>query len=217
MKEKALFLIIILIIIGFSCSQNKNIETRTEIEIYDSIKAILDTVYIEDQEIRKKTKEIIEKYSWGSKELKTHWKKIDEIDSINEIKVFNILDEYGWLGEEKIGWQGNLSFFLIIQHSSQKKQEKYLPLIQDAVNKGNADPSSLALLEDKVSVGKGEKQKYGSQVKRNIETGEYYILPLEDPDNIDKRRKDVGLSEYSVYLSYYGLVWNVKEYKKTND
>jgi hypothetical protein len=42
----------------------------------------------------------------------------------------------------------------------------------------------------------------------------YYVLPLEDPDNVDKRRQSVGLPPMAEYVQYFGLTWNVEEYKK---
>ncbi len=42
--------------------------------------------------------------------------------------------------------------------------------MREAVKKGNANSSSLALLEDRVALRKGEKQIYGSQIGRDQET-----------------------------------------------
>jgi len=113
-----------------------------------------------------------------------------------------------------IGNQGNTTLFLVIQHSDIETQEKYLPMMRDALSKGNARASSLVLLEDRVALGKGEKQIYGSQVGRDQETGEYYILPLIDPDNVDKRRAEVGLETIQDYISNWEMTWDVEEYKK---
>lgn len=176
--------------------------------------AILDTIYQEDQTYRRQIGEIEEKYGRESDEMKAHWKLISEKDSINLIKIKRILDERGWLGPKIIGNQGNSTLFLVIQHSDQETQEKYLPMMREAVSKGNARASSLALLEDRVALGKGEKQIYGSQVGRDQETGEYYILPLIDPDNVDKRRAEVGLGTIQDYISNWGMTWDVEAYKK---
>ena len=53
--------------------------------------------------------------------------------------------------------------------------------MREAVKKGNAKANSLALLEDRVALRRGGKQIYGSQVTRDSETNEYYVLPLIDP------------------------------------
>lgn len=176
--------------------------------------AILDTIYKEDQTYRQQIGEVEKKYGRESDEMKAHWKLINEKDSINLIKIKKILDEHGWLGPKIIGNQGNSTLFLVIQHSDIETQEKYLPMMREAVSKGNARASSLALLEDRVALRKGKKQIYGSQVGRDQETGEYYVLPLLDPNNVDKRRAEVGLGTIQDYISNWGMTWNVEEYKK---
>lgn len=113
-----------------------------------------------------------------------------------------------------IGNQGNSTLFLVIQHSDIQTQEKYLPMMREAAAKGNASVSSLALLEDRVALRKGGKQIYGSQVSKDQETGEYFILPLIDPDNVDKRRLEVGLESIQEYISIWGITWDAEEYKK---
>jgi hypothetical protein len=187
---------------------------KAEANLDKPLVAILDTIHQEDQKYRQQINEIEKKYGWESDEMKAHWKIINEKDSINLIKVEEILYERGWLGADVIGKQGNSTLFLVIQHSDIEAQEKYLPMMREAVSKGNARASSLALLEDRVALRKGEKQIYGSQITRDQETGEYYVLPLIDPDNVDQRRAEVGLETIQDYISIWGMTWNVEEYKK---
>jgi hypothetical protein len=176
--------------------------------------AILDSIYQEDQGLRRQIREVEEKYGRESDEMKAHWELIGEKDSINLIKIQKILDERGWLGPDVIGRKGNTTLFLVIQHSDLSIQKKYLPMMREAVAKGNARPSSLALLEDRVALRQGEKQIYGSQIGRDQETGEYYVSPLIDPDNVDKRRAEVGLGTLQEYVGRWDIVWDVEEYKK---
>ncbi len=176
--------------------------------------AILDTIYEEDQKYRKQINEVEAEYGRDSDEMRAHWKLIHEKDSINLNRVKNILDERGWLGPDIIGNRGNTTLFLVIQHADLETQEKYLPMMREAVEKGNANSSSLALLEDRVALRKGEKQIYGSQIGRDQESGDYYVLPLADPDNVDQRRAEVGLGALQDYISNWGMTWDVEVYKK---
>ncbi|MFB6343906.1 DUF6624 domain-containing protein [Saccharicrinis sp. FJH62] len=192
----------------------KTNKEKTEANLDKPLVAILDTIYQEDQKYRQQIEGIEEKYGWESDEMKVHWKTINEKDSINLSKVKKILDERGWLGPDVIGNQGNATLFLVIQHSDIETQEKYLPMMREAVSKGNARASSLALLEDRVALRKGKKQIYGSQIGRDQETGEYYVLPLIDPDNVDKRRAEVELETIQEYISNWGMTWDIEEYKK---
>lgn len=179
--------------------------------------AILDTIYQEDQTYRRQIGEIEEKYGNESEEMKKHWELINQKDSINLIKIRKILDEKGWLGSNVIGNQGNSTLFLVIQHSPLEVQEKYLPMMRDAVKNGNANSSSLALLEDRVALRKGGKQIYGSQISRDQETGEYFVSPLEDPENVDKRRAEVGLGPIADYISKWNMTWDVKKHIESSE
>jgi uncharacterized protein DUF6624 len=150
----------------------------------------------------------------NSKAVDSLWRIINVKDSINLIKVVKILDEKGWVGKDKIGQQANQTLFLVIQHSNLETQQKYLPMMRLAVKKGNADDASLALLEDRVALGEGRKQIYGSQIGTDPETNKQFVLPLEDPDNVDKRRAAVGLGPLSEYVKTWDIVWDVEAYKK---
>jgi hypothetical protein len=191
--------------------QNKD---KSEANLNKPLVAILDSINIEDQKYRKQSNEIEKKYGWDSKEMQEHWKLISEKDSINLIKVKAILDKYGWLGADIVGKQGNTTLFLVIQHSDQATQEKYLPMMREAVKNGKAHGYDLALLEDRVALGQGKKQIYGSQIGRDPETQVYYISPLEDPDNVDKRRAEVGLGPLSEYVNHWQIKWDIEQYKK---
>lgn len=187
---------------------------KSEAGLNKPLVAMLDSVYVEDQSYRMKLGDIEKKYGWDSKEMKDHWKKIREKDSINLVKIKVVLDKYGWLGPDVIGNQGNSTLFLVIQHADQGTQEKYLPMMREAVKNGKAHGSSLALLEDRVALGQRRRQTYGSQIGRDPDTQKYYVLPLDDPDNVDKRRASVGLGPLSAYVNQWQIKWDAEQYKK---
>ncbi|WP_271783277.1 DUF6624 domain-containing protein [Aquimarina algiphila] len=187
---------------------------KAEINFDKPLVAILDTIHQDDQGPRRQINEVIKKYGRDSDELKQHWKKIATKDSINLIKVEKILKERGWLGKDIIGNRGNTTLFMVIQHADLEVQEKYLPMIKEVVKKGNIRPGSLALLEDRIAMRKGNKQIYGSQIGRDEETNTYYIYPLQDPDNVDKRRAKVGLGSLQDYVSRWDITWDINVYKQ---
>jgi len=191
--------------------QNKE---KAEANLDKPLVAQLDSIYTEDQQYRQQIDDIEKKFGWDSKEMKAHWKIINEKDSINLIKIKAILDTRGWLGADIIGEQGNSTLFLVIQHSDIATQEKYLPMMRAAVKNGKAQGSSLALLEDRVALRQGKKQIYGSQIGKDPQTQLYYVSPLDDPDNVDKRRTEVGLQPLAEYVSHWQIKWDIEQYKK---
>lgn len=86
-------------------------------------------------------------------------------------------------------------------------------MMREAVANKKASGSSFALLEDRVALGEGRRQIYGSQIGRHSDTGLYYVLPLDDPDKVDKRRGEVGLGLLADYVSRWDIVWDVEAYK----
>lgn len=172
------------------------------------------SIYEDDQNIRKEFMIVYKNPNSDKKKIDSIGKIMNYRDSLNLIKTSLILDKKGWVGKNVVGSQANQTLFLVIQHSDLKTQQKYLPMMREAVKKGNANPGSLALLEDRVALREGKKQIYGSQIAKNPTTKKEYISPLEDPDNVDKRRAEAGLGTLADYVKNWGIVWSVEAYKK---
>lgn len=171
-------------------------------------------IFKDDQDIRHQYIDSSKKYGFKNPIVDSLARVMVYNDSINLQKIIKVLDTKGWVGRDKVGPLANQTLFLVIQHADIKTQQKYLPMMREAVKNGNAMGSSLALLEDRVALREGKKQIYGSQVGRNTKTNEYYVLPLEDPDNVDNRRREVGLQPISEYVKNWEINWDVESYKK---
>lgn len=174
----------------------------------------LSQIYADDQEIRGEFMNIYKTPNPDKKKMDSIGKIMGTKDSINLIKVMKILDERGWLGKNVVGNQGNKTLFLVIQHADLEYQQKYLPMMREAAKNGNADPGNLAYLEDRVALREGKKQIYGSQSTKNKKTNKICIAPMIDPDNVDKRRAEVGLGTMAEYAAKMKVEWNLEEYKK---
>ncbi len=179
-----------------------------------TLMAVLDTIYQKDQGYRHQIDETEEAHGYESEEMNAQLKKMKEQDSLNLIKVEKILNERGWLGPDIIGYWGNLTLWLVIQHSAPDIVETYLPMMREAVLKGDARADHLGYLEDRNNKDQNRKQIYGSQFGNDVETGEGYVWPLEDPDNVDKRRAEIGLGTMQEYLSELGSTWDLEAHKK---
>lgn len=172
------------------------------------------SIYEEDQGMRIKYMSVYNNPNPDRKKMDSIGKIMNYKDSLNLIKVTKILDTKGWVGKDVVGEEANKTIFLVIQHADLQTQQKYLPMMQEAVNKGNANGANLALLEDRVALRQGKKQIYGSQIGRDKETNKYYVSILEDPDNVDKRRAEIGLQPMADYVSKWQIKWDVEQYKK---
>lgn len=167
----------------------------------------LDTILLDDQFYRCKSDSIALKFGYESKEMQEHYQKMYEKDSINTLKVSEIIDKYGWLDSDIVGKKGNQTLFLVIQHSDIRTQEKYLPIMTEVARNGKISKSELALLVDRVEMQNKRPQIYGSQIQRV--NGKFVIYQILDEVNVNKRRADVGLEPLEEYVKNWGI-----EYKR---
>jgi hypothetical protein len=161
-----------------------------------------------DQRYRLMMDSVQKAYGWDSEEMKELWAKQNYADSVNLIRVKQIIKEYGYPGKSLVGEQASTAW-LVIQHADLATQEEYLPVLQEAASKGELPKSDFALLVDRIRMRKGEKQLYGSQLE--LKDGKYVFYPIEDEPNVDKRRAEMDLVPLEEYAGHFGI-----EYKKSS-
>ncbi len=169
------------------------------------LKEELEKIFDEDQKDRLMIDSVMSKYGNSSPEMKELIEKMNIVDEKNLKRVVEIIEEYGWPGISLVGEKGNISVWLVIQHGDRHPdiQKKYLPLLIESAEKGESRKSDVAYLSDRVRVNHGEKQIYGSQMILNEKTGKYEPKPIEDEENVDKRRAEVGLPPLADYLKLF--------------
>ncbi|MFN8306169.1 MAG: DUF6624 domain-containing protein [Ferruginibacter sp.] len=171
----------------------------------------LDSIFLEDQTLRRKWQKAANIYGYESKEAQQYWPEINLKDSLNLIAIKNFIDTYGWQSKEVVGQTGNSTLFLVIQHSDSATQEKYLPILRKAVKQNKAAPGDLALLIDRLSIAKYGYQIYGSQVHEDTVTKQTVFFPIKNEKKVDKRRKKMKLQPLSEYGKYFGIIYKPKE------
>jgi hypothetical protein len=126
------------------------------------------------------------------------------LDSCNLIQIESLIKDYGWLGKSFVGASGNQTIFLVIQHADSATQVKYLPLLQESVEKNESQKAHVAYLQDRILMRQGKKQIYGSQIAFNKMGGQEFY-PIEDEKNVNSRRSKVGLKPIEEYAKYFGI------------
>ena len=139
------------------------------------------------------------------------WDLKDRINKQNQIELEQLIDTKGWPKVTDVSYTGSTAAFLIIQHSDNEKQKKYLPIIKKLCEQKEADWQSYALMYDRIQVSENKPQKYGSQFKYNEQTKKNEFYPLEDETKVDEWRKEVGLHPLSEYASQWGIVFPPKK------
>ena len=192
------------------------------------LKRELDEIYALDQGVREiyfaKTKEekdaIATKLNLPVQENASDYMKVWlNVDSLNAIKVEKIIKEYGYPGKALVGNETNEVAWFVIQHASADKIAEYLPMMRKATEKGDIPKNLMALMEDRHLMYQGKEQIYGTQ--GNSVKGTSFIWPIEDPENVNQRRKEIGLDEsieaYAKRLYGDDFVYKVYSLKEINE
>ncbi|GAB2697991.1 hypothetical protein GCM10027037_22730 [Mucilaginibacter koreensis] len=167
-----------------------------------TLSAQLDSIGKTDELYRgSQVETLAKKYGWESAQVKSMMNQQAQIDLQNLKQVEAIIKQYGYPGKSLVGENRKSIAFLVIQHNDLEVQEKYLPLLTEAANKGELNKSSLAIMIDRINTGHGRKQIYGSQLHDSDHGTQ--IQMIEDEINVNKRRKEVGLMPLQDYLKQY--------------
>ena len=180
-------------------------DAQRDVKLNQPLKRRLGEIYITDQLVRSKVDSVQKNFGMKSPQWESLMKEMRTIDARNKELITAMIDQYGWPGKSLVGATGSLTAFLVIQHSDLATQLKYLPLMREAAAKGELAKSSLALVEDRVLVGQGKPQRYGSQLRTNKDTGKTEFFPIEDEAHVDERRASVNLGKLAEYAKLFGL------------
>ena len=118
-----------------------------------------------------------------------------ELNRRQALELQGIIDRHGWPGRSLVGEDGAHAAWFTVQHAIgwPAFQRRCLPLLQEAVERGEAAPAHAAFLEDKIRFFERRPQRYGTQFDWD-EAGRMSPWTLEDPDRVDERRRAVGLA-----------------------
>jgi hypothetical protein len=132
----------------------------------------------------------------------------DYKDLINQKKLGAIIKEKGIPTISKVGTEGIVSLFAIIQHSNDEFIEKYFVELEKLTIKGEFPKDLFAYLIDRRNMWKGIPQVFGTQITLSspfsVFTKSMKLWPIADEINVDLRRYTYGLEP-------------IEEYKKTNN
>lgn len=189
------------LILMFGCASPKHFDPVIASE--------LEAMRESDQSQRGAMKAAADEYGYDSPQMKALLERQGPIDEANTRRLVAIIEEAGWPGRSVAGDSGSFAAFLILQHADIKYQKQYLPLVRKAAAEGELRADLFAMLEDRVLMGEGKKQIYGTQLKPNAKGG-YEFYPIDDVKNVDERRARVGLPPIGEAARQWGIQDGVK-------
>jgi len=173
----------------------------------DSIRTELEAMFEADQHGRFDIEAAQVRHGSASPEVADLWKKQHSTDEKNRKRLAEIIEQSGWPKLSLVGEKAALSAFAVLQHADLDFKKRCLPRLRAAAESGEAKLKWLAFLEDRVLVGEGKKQLYGTQL---IDSGSGNRLePIEDEANVDERRAKMGLGPLAEYLKGFGIEYRI--------
>lgn len=222
--KKAIILNVFFLFFGIGHSQtNINQELKKELDLILKSDQLL-REYSDSEITPTRKAEILKETGFSKEELdKNLWKIVNKQDSINLVKVENIVSKFGYPGKTLVGEPTNEAVWYVIQHS--KKIPQYFSLIQKAGQENEISYTKVAKMEDRLLMYEGKEQIYGTQgAGRRIinESGKEeffnFIWPIKDPKKVNELRKNAGFSEtveeYAKSLDIDYKVFTLEDYKK---
>ena len=181
----------------------------------EKITTLLDTLKKKDQAVRRKLRLAQSIYADSSQEITLIKSNIQSTDSSNFVLLDSLINSCTF---EKIIQINPTVTWLIILHSPKSNGLKYIEGLKIAAQKKVIPYSDVAILEDKILVGSGEDQLYGTQIGNDSKSGLPYLIPIKQPDSLEKRREYAQFNiSMEDYLKYFNLTWDLEYYKKTID
>ena len=117
---------------------------------------------------------------------------ISDIDESNQRNLDKLIGQCGWPGKLDANRAADAAF-LIIQHADLDYQLKHADLLAAANKRGEIPNKIYAMFVDRVRLRQGKGQLYGTQQ----EYGSNKMPPIDDPRNLNQRRKTMGLPPLS--------------------
>lgn len=129
-------------------------------------------------------------------------------------RLKEIVKEIGWPTISKVGKRASHCAWLLVQHAdSDVKFQRYCLNIIKREPPGEVGKQELAYLEDRVRINTGKKQLYGTQLYETKE-GKVKPEPLESPDKVNERRKEIGLQTLEEYIEFSKKFYKKHKIKK---
>lgn len=172
------------------------------------LRAELEAMLVSDQLYRGgEWRTVAEKFGHNSAEMAAVVEKQHALDDANIRRLTEIVDSNGWPKRSVFGLKAVSVAAIVVQHAGLAHQQRFLPMLREAVAQGEAMPENLATLEDRVRMREGKPQLYGSQMTVDPVTRKHSFYQIDDEINVDQRRAAVGLGPLAEYAKRFGFAY----------
>jgi len=160
-------------------------------------------MFIDDQNVRMNRMDgLIKKYNVSEQELIALDDYKTQVDIENQKKLKEVISQFGFPTKKLVGKDGMEAIFHIIQHAGDdlEWQAAQLQQVENAVKIGDLEMKNYVYLYDRIKLHANLPQRWGTQCSSVNKKENLVILhTVEDLENLDKRRKEVGLEPIDFY------------------
>ena len=89
--------------------------------------------------------------------------RLNSVDRQNTARLKEIIRQFGWPTKRLVGQDGVNAAFIILQHADHSFQKEMLATIERAFDRHQLSGEDYAMFVDRVLLGDGKQQRYGSQ------------------------------------------------------
>ena len=126
--------------------------------------------------------------------------RLPAVDLSHTNRLKQIIHQIGWPTISKVGKVASSAAWLLAQHADHDLSFQIVCIsMMRPYGHDEVDSADVAYLEDRICVQRGEPQRFGTQCRRMGAVVE--LWPVQDPMNLDARRKKVGLESSDEYLA----------------
>lgn len=137
------------------------------------------------------------------------------VDAANTAELKGLLEKRGWFTISEYGEEADTNAWLLVQHADADPafQREIAARLEPLAARGETRPSNFAYLFDRIASSfddpsKRRPQRYGTQ-GRCTGPGLWEPYPVEDPDNLEERRRGAGLTSMAEYQRMFKDVCKV--------
>jgi hypothetical protein len=143
-------------------------------------------------------KDIAARNQMTSADDKVGMEAVAVVDRETTARMKQVVAQHSWPGKRIVGVDGANAAWLLVHHADADVpfQKACLALMEPLVAKGEVTGKDYAFLWDRVAIAEGRKQRYGTQLDGDD------VAPLEDPANVDARRKAMGMGTLAEYQAF---------------
>jgi len=165
-----------------------------------SSKAISEAPLLRDLKVRVESDQKARKQWVADPKNETLASSVDAIDAANLTWLRHLISEKGFPTAAQVGNEGVHLAWILLQHADQdpKLQSKLLPVLEQRFATGELPANDLARITDRVLVGSGKPQRYGTQF--DWFSGEFKLPESSRLTEIDTERSLVGLMPLADYI-----------------